>query len=87
MELYESGEARCGDLVVVWFSDVNELLVAPALDTGAFGDNCVVEGDGCVPIAVDVPRHLWPAELGDTLSARVQVMNVTAQCRAWGICE
>lgn len=71
---------RCGDLVRVQFAS-GDVLYARALDAGTFGDNCVIWGDRCVPIAVDVPRHLWPDALAGDLSAPVQVRNITNELR------
>lgn len=71
---------RCGDLVYLSFGN-GDALMARVLDTGPFGDNCVMYGDKCVPIAVDVPRHLWPDALAGDLSAPVRVTNITAMYR------
>jgi hypothetical protein len=63
-------------------------LMALALDTGPFGDHCVAQGDGeCLPIVIDVPQMhaTW-----DTLSARVEVINLSAvarMCRDRGMCD
>ena len=76
---------RCGDLAAIEFigetAADHQVLMARVLDAGPFGDNCVIRGDRCVPIAVDVPRHLWPDALEGNLSAPVRVTNVTALYR------
>jgi len=73
---------ECGDLVYLRFED-GSTLMARAMDTGPFGDNCVIVGDECVPIAVDVPRAFWP--LGDRLSAGVELWNFGGMAREMGI--
>jgi hypothetical protein len=73
---------QCGDLVYLSFGN-GDALMARVLDTGPFGDNCVIMDDDCVPIVTDVPRHLWPDALAGQLSAPVQVTNITAMYRLW----
>jgi hypothetical protein len=81
------GEWECGDLVYISFGQ-GDALLARAMDTGPFGKHCVLQVDGsCAPIVVDIPRHLWPKELWDQLSAPVMVTNITAQARERGYCE
>lgn len=78
---------RCGDLIHLSGTDAdgNEWsLTARAMDAGPFGDYCVILGDECVPIVVDVPQFLAPF-VG--LSSVVRVYNVTKQCREWGYCD
>ncbi len=74
---------QCGDLVYLSFGN-GDALMARALDAGPFGDNCVIMDDSCVPIVVDVPKHLAPF-VG--LSAPVRLTNITAWCREWGYCD
>jgi len=77
----EYGDAwQCGDLIYLSWLDGNALM-ARAYDAGPFGAHCVETGGACLPIAVDVPRHLWPV---DGLSAPVRVVNVTAEVRGRG---
>ncbi len=81
----------CGDLILVrehLDDGTTRSLMARALDTGPFGGYCVAQGDGeCMPIVVDVPElHVtW-----ETLSARVEVINLSAVargCKASGWCD
>jgi len=80
---------QCGDLskVTIYHADgTTEAFTAHALDAGPFGRHCVVTGDGCLPIVVDVPAHL----VSFTSSARVEVVNLSAvarDCRERGICD
>jgi hypothetical protein len=73
---------QCGDLGILFFEGKtaadHELLMVRVLDTGPFGDNCVMYGDKCLPIVADVPRHLWPV---GGLSAPVRLTNITAMAR------
>lgn len=78
---------ECGDLIAIYFEDADEVLLARAMDAGPFGGYCVVYSDGCLPIVADVPEHLWPTVLDGDTSARVRVVNVTAECRARGYCD
>jgi len=75
---------QCGDLVYLSFGN-GDALMARALDAGPLGDYCVVYGDQCLPIAVDVPRHLWPDALAGQLSAPVRIYNVTQMYREVGL--
>jgi len=70
VEVYESGEVRCGDIFAVW-SD-GQLHYLPARDAGPFALNCVVDGSECVPIVADLPRHVFG---GKRLSRRGYVVN------------
>jgi hypothetical protein len=82
---------NCGDLILIrehLDDDTTRSLMVLALDTGPFGGNCVAQGDGeCLSIVVDVPQMhaTW-----DTLSARVEVINLSAvarMCRDRGMCD
>jgi len=46
-----------------------------------------MDGNQCRPILAGVPEHLWPAALQGDTSARVRVVNVTAECRKRGLCD
>jgi len=70
VEAYESGEVQCGDLFAVWAD--GQLRYLPALDAGAFGPFCVMDGGSCVDIVADLPRHVFP---GKRLSRRGYVVN------------
>jgi len=78
---------ECGDLIALYFEDIDEVLLVRAGDTGPFGGYCVMDGHQCRPILADVPAHLWPAALQGDTSARVRVVNVTAECRKRGMCD
>lgn len=79
---------QCGDLAVLEFigetAADHEVLLARVMDTGPFGNNCVIRDGDCVPIVADMPRHLWPV---DGLSAPVRLYNVTRHCRELGYCD
>lgn len=70
VEAYESGEVRCGDMFAVWTDGYLRYL--PALDAGPFGAYCVMDGEECVPIVADLPRHVFPSK---GLSRRAYVVN------------
>jgi hypothetical protein len=78
---------QCGDLVYVRVQGYPSIM-ARALDTGPFGDYCVIWGTGeCLLIVVDIPLYYatFPG-----LSARVEVSNISAvarECRARGWCD
>ena len=77
--LYESGWARCGDLLRIE-GDGWEL-EGRALDAGYLLDYQVEDWPG--PIVVDIPIHLAPFELtwGPYTSAPARVINLTAGLR------
>lgn len=70
---------RCGDIIKVVTYD-GEMRLYPAVDSGWFGRNCVIQFDGSCPrIGVDVPQHLaW----FDGLSTLGAVRNLSEEQRA-----
>lgn len=84
--LYESGWARCGDLLRITGPDGSGgswELEARALDAGYLMAYQVLDWRGpdgrALPIVVDIPIHLAPFELvwGGFTSAPARVVNVT----------
>ena len=73
---------ECGDLIYI--STPSGSLLARAWDAGPFGGLCVMDEDKCTGISADVPMFLSPF-VGASSQARV--VNVTAACRDWGICD
>ena len=59
VEMYETGQAQCGDVFAV-FTGAG-LRYLPALDAGPFSGLCVEDGDACHPIVADLPRHVYDA--------------------------
>jgi hypothetical protein len=74
---FDSAGGRCGDHIAIWID--GERYDYLALDSGAFGHHCVLDAEGCHPIAADVPVHLAPFE---GLSHRAErVINVSERRR------
>ena len=76
-----SAEWSCWDLakVTAYLPDgTTRSFMARVLDAGPFGAHCVMDGDHCDPIVVDVPSHLatWPGT-----SVHVEVINLSAVAR------
>ena len=83
---FQAGEVQCWDLVHVRPAN-GPSFMAYVLDAGPFGAHCVMDGDHCDPIVVDVPSHLatWKG-----LSTHVEVINLSAVARACyerGLCD
>jgi len=70
VEHYQSGEITCGDLFALWTE--GELLYLPARDAGPFGAYCVRDGEACVDIVADLPRHVYA---GPGLSQPAYIVN------------
>jgi hypothetical protein len=66
---------QCGDLIYIPGYGLYR-----ALDTGPFGDHCVVSGAQCLPIVADVPviHAEWPG-----LSVEGEIVNLSAVARGW----
>ena len=75
---------QCGDLVYLSFGN-GDALMARALDTGPFGRNCVIRGNRCIPILVDVPELWWPDALAGDISAPVRMVNITRLAKELGL--
>lgn len=73
---FDVAGGQCGDIILVIAGEDWDLY--KALDSGGFGHHCVMEGDMCHPIVVDIPMFFAPF---DGLSAEVRVVNVSAQRR------
>jgi hypothetical protein len=56
VQLYQSGQVKCGDPVIVDFDDGTRLELL-ALDAGPFAGLCA--GTPCSPIIGDVPEPYW----------------------------
>ncbi len=58
-----------------------------ALDTGPFGDNCVMQPDGrCLPILADVPVIHADWKLSTT-GTMINLSALARECRARGLCD
>ena len=68
---YQSGRAQCGDQILVTFAD-GATLRAQALDAGPLYPYYIAETN--LPIAVDIPAHLFPQP---GISAPVTVINAS----------
>jgi hypothetical protein len=70
----DAGPFRCGELLAICAA--GECRVLPVRDSGPLSRFCVMDGDECRDILVDVPQHVatgwW-----NGLSARARVMSVT----------
>jgi len=47
----------------------------PVMDSGPLSRYCVMDGDVCRPIIVDIPEHVWWG--GEGISMRARVVNAT----------
>jgi hypothetical protein len=88
VRLFQTGQARCGDHLVLFFSPAQRggqergpTLHALALDAGPFAGYYVADGRtySSSPIVVDVPAHLAPFP---GLSSPVRILNLSALDRA-----
>ena len=80
-------EWECFDWIAAWTTgrDGQEYLTfAQVVDTGPFGNHCVMQPDGfCASIAVDIPENLWYH--GEDISATLTFyMNISAKGRKEG---
>ena len=66
---------RCGDLAAICAA--GQCHVLPVRDSGPLSMYCVMDGDVCRDILVDVPEHV-AAGWFNGLSARAVVVNATA---------
>jgi hypothetical protein len=68
----DKGPFRCGELLAICAG--GECRVLEVRDSGPLSRYCVMDGDVCRPILVDVPEHVswW-----DGLSARAVVVSAT----------
>lgn len=57
VEAYQSGLVTCGDVFAVWSG--GKILYLSARDAGGFGPYCVMNGEECVDIVADLPKHLF----------------------------
>ena len=73
VRVLNNGRTRCGDMLSIRFDNGMEL-IAQAMDAGPFKGYSVRDWPDR-PIAVDIPRHLWPRK---GLSAMVDVVNLSA---------
>jgi hypothetical protein len=69
----DNGPYRCGELLAICAA--GECRVLEVRDSGPLSRFCVMDGDECRPILVDVPQHVawW-----DGLSARATVTSASA---------
>lgn len=72
---------QCGDLVYIPGHGMFR-----ALDSGPFGDHCVITGDRCLPIVGDVPV-IWADWELSVEGEWINLSAVVRGCRERGICD
>jgi len=71
---FESGRVHPGDTLLIKFLDMDTYMLLDAWDAGPF-IGYYIEDHPELPILIDIPQHLWPAD--SAKSAEVTVVNLS----------
>jgi len=74
---FQDGSVLPGDLLLIYFTNNNQVLMLEAWDAGPF-DGFYLEDFPNLQILVDIPQHLWPLS---GRSAEIEMINLSAMER------